>query len=182
MNLHATYGKQYRVALDPAADSFADPALHVIPTRTGEVYPHSATHAGVEVGRRFRSVHARLAAYPVHVRADELTTYLVPWSDLPALLPVLRPYKRRQVSEEQRQSLIQRTAAHRFTKPDGRGAANPAPESPATASLDPQPVGELPAVLGLDNGHLVQGPPAPSPSRGGPRSRSASSAACGEEA
>jgi hypothetical protein len=182
MNLRDVYSKQYRVDLDPAADSFADPTLHVIPTRTGEVYPHSDTHAGVEVGRRFRSVHKRLAGYPVHVRGEELTTYLVPWSDLPAVLPVLRPYKQRQVSAEQRQSLIQRTAAHRFAKQDGRGAANPAPESPATASLDLQLVCELPAVGGLDSGHLVQGPPAPSPSRGGPRSRSASCAACGEEA
>jgi hypothetical protein len=32
----------------------SDPWLHTIPTRTGEVYVHSETHAGVEVRTRCR--------------------------------------------------------------------------------------------------------------------------------
>jgi hypothetical protein len=141
MTLRATFGKQYRVALDPAADGYSDPALHTIPTRTGEVYVHSDSHAGVEVGRRFRSVHARLAGYPIHVRCDELTTYLVPWADLAEVLPWLRPWKRRQVSETERQRLAELSQKHSpFRHSTITGAAQPALESHAAPSLDPEAV------------------------------------------
>jgi hypothetical protein len=109
-NLRAVYGKRYRVGRDESTSSNHDPFLHVIPTRTGEVYAPGPGHAGVEVERRFRTVHARLreAGFAVHQQGDDLTTYLVPWADLERVLPWLRPWKRRRYSEEYRKVLAAR--------------------------------------------------------------------------
>jgi hypothetical protein len=121
-NLRDTYGKSYRVSYDPCADSFHDPAMHTIPTRTGEVYVHSETHAGVEISVRYRNRIKMLLGRGSRIHQDtaDMVVFLVPWESLEGVLPLLRPCKRRQVSEEERQRLIEITKRARFSKVAGR--------------------------------------------------------------
>jgi hypothetical protein len=122
-NLKEIYERQYRIALDPSATSWHDPWMHVIPLRVGEVYVHATTHAGIEVDSRRRAALAflRQAGYHQHLGGDDVTTFLVPWPDLPAVLRHLRPYRRRQVSESERQRLAEMTRPYRFRAGHGRG-------------------------------------------------------------
>jgi hypothetical protein len=109
-NLRNSYGRRYKVERDPAATDWADPWMHTIPTRTGTVYVHSATHAGVEIRSRLWGPIHRLteAGYPVHIKGkDDVTTLLVPWPALPAVLPILRPFWRRKISPEVRRRLAE---------------------------------------------------------------------------
>jgi hypothetical protein len=115
-NLRNTFADRYRLALDPAADSWGDPWMHTIPTRTGTVFVHSPTHAGVEVQSRRWGVIGKLkaAGYPVHAQGDDVTTFLVPWDDLEAVLPLLRPYRRRQLSPAEKQRRTTQLLANQF--------------------------------------------------------------------
>jgi hypothetical protein len=135
LNIRDTFGKQYRVALDPSAASWADPAYHVLRTKTGEVHVHGEEHAGVEVRSKHFSIIRDLAGrgFRLHQDGDELKTFLVPWEELADVLPMLRPYRRRQLSAEQRQRLAAASAPHRFTRRDGAGAA---PEGHAASPGD----------------------------------------------
>ncbi len=120
-NLREAYGDLYRIGRDPAADSWRDPWLHTIPTRTGEVYVHSETHAGVEVEARRWSIVSRLrtAGYRLHAGGEESFVFLVPWRDLRTVLPDLQPYRRRRLTTTQRERLAEVSARHRFARRAG---------------------------------------------------------------
>jgi hypothetical protein len=111
-NLRQLYGRIYRVGLDPCATSWQDVHMHVIPTRTGEVFVHGERYAGVEVEARRRATLGlmRRAGYSIQQDGDDVKTFLVPWEALEQLLPLLQPFKRRQVvlTEEQRGELVAR--------------------------------------------------------------------------
>jgi hypothetical protein len=141
MNLRETYGRLYRVALDPSATSWHDPAMHTIPTRTGCVYCHSEDLAGVEIGSRFcyRIAELHRRGYHTHQRGDDVTTLLVPWSTLPDVLPLLLPFKRRQVSEAERERLAAISQGTRFGRRDGTGDEPQSDRRLATPSVDAEP-------------------------------------------
>jgi hypothetical protein len=121
-NLRNSYGRRYKVERDPAATDWADPWMHTIPTRTGTVYVHSATHAGVEVKSRLWGPVRKLeaAGYPLHVGGPDVTTFLVPLDDLEAVLPLLRPYRLRQLSPAEKKRRTDQILANQFPLTEAR--------------------------------------------------------------
>jgi hypothetical protein len=155
VNLRETFGRQYKIGLDPAADSWRDPWYHTIPTRTGEVYVHGEQHAGVEVRRGCHAVaRLREMGFQVHQEGDDLTTFLVPWDRLAEILPLLNPWRRRQLSPERRQKLVEAGAPHRLRP--GAGARN------SRQGRDPAP-SDGPAVVSHAGTEICPDFPSPAP-------------------
>ena len=117
-HLKALYGDRYRVGLDPAADGWRDPWMMTIPTRTGEVYPHSPAYAAVEVKARCYSIIRPFRErFAVHQDGSDVVAFLVPWAELDDVLPLLKPYRQRRLSAAERERLITATKATRFKSP-----------------------------------------------------------------
>jgi hypothetical protein len=117
--MRVRFGSRYRVDLDLATTSWKDPWMHTMPTRTGTVFVHSPTHAGVEINAKHWSVIRKLEAtgYPIHIRGDDLTTFLVPWAYLKGELPLLQPYRAKRLNPTDRARKISQVSPHNFRPP-----------------------------------------------------------------
>jgi hypothetical protein len=103
VDLNRKYGNKYVVTIDSQSATGPrdrDPWLAVIETRTGLVYPYSATHLGVQVDGHPR-VARRLASlgYPLIQDGDTEKTFLVPADDLERIAPLIRPFRRRRFKD-----------------------------------------------------------------------------------
>lgn len=119
-NLRESYGKLYRVGLDPCATSWKDINLHVIEGRVGCVYVHGEDYAGVEIETRRWKARQLMeeAGFSPHLQADDVYTYLIPWSDLDKVIHLIRPRKRRQLSEEEKKQRVERLREFQFHRQD----------------------------------------------------------------
>lgn len=111
INLKSEFGSIYRVSLDESADIAGQTTedrvwLWQIKCKRGHVYVHGVNTLGAYCDRS-PSIK-RLLALPfvkLHQRGDRECTVTFDPSHLEEVLQVLSPYKRRQVSEEERQRL-----------------------------------------------------------------------------
>ncbi|MGH7787647.1 MAG: hypothetical protein ACRERC_12310 [Candidatus Binatia bacterium] len=141
IDLAATYGDRYRISSEPQA-ALWPPADRLWLARIACLHGH----VGVQGGRRLVAftdrarIGAQLRALPGIERAqgDAEVRAVFDVDHLSAVLALLRPYRRRQVSAAERARLAAMGAAHRFTAGDGLQGAFPAPESTQTGSADPQ--------------------------------------------
>ena len=103
VDLNQLYGQRYVVTTDRESamgPRDRDPWLCQIVTRTGLVYPHSATHLGVQVDGHPKLAR-RLArmGYPLIQDGDAEKTFLVPAGDLERIAPLIKPYRRRKYKD-----------------------------------------------------------------------------------
>jgi hypothetical protein len=103
VDLRLTFGHTYVVTAErePAeGPRDQDPWLALIVTRTGQVYPYSATHLGVQVDGHPR-VAGRLArmGYPLIQDGDSEKTFLVPAGDLDRIARLIKPRRRRRFKD-----------------------------------------------------------------------------------
>jgi hypothetical protein len=103
VDLRRTYGHKYAVTTDTDSAEGPrerDPWLARIETRTGQVYPYSATHLGVQVDGHPR-VAGRLVrmGYPPIQEGDTEKTFLVPAEDLDRIARLIKPRRRRRFKD-----------------------------------------------------------------------------------
>ena len=129
INLKETYGKRYRVEYEESYKAeFGegawrdDPWLQIIPCRYGHLYAYGENLIGVSVdGHRLIAGRiARLACTTVRQDGDdgELSASFAP-EHFDAIAKIMRPRRRKQISEKERKRLREMGAATRFASDDG---------------------------------------------------------------
>jgi len=128
INLKLDYGVKYRVGHDPAAlmepGGRKDPWLFTISCSNGHIYPHSAEELTYwqNGGRRLDGKYPFLRIYQ---DGQDERTYLFSPSDFKKVAAVVRPAKKRQLSDAARAKLAS-LARSNFSKNHGK---NPHSES-----------------------------------------------------
>jgi len=113
INLRKQFGKRFRVSKDPACDAehmrSPEPELMVMRCRTGaEIYPHGGTTLAVDLDghRGLRKRLERLACCRPYQQGDGFACFHFDVADFKAVARIVKPYRRRQLSPEQRARLI----------------------------------------------------------------------------
>jgi hypothetical protein len=117
IDLKARFGREYRIGLDPAAKSEADPWMFTLPGRRGFIYPHGGEALAVEVDGR-PILAKRVAAIPgvvLHQGGDREMTFLFPVALFDRVAELVQPRRRRRLSPEQRETNRTRLARYRFS-------------------------------------------------------------------
>jgi hypothetical protein len=152
-NLLQLVGDRYRVSFDPAYDPFRvprdklDPWMMVLRGHRGEIYPFGDDKLAVFATP---AVAAHLRAIPgltLWTDGSDGRTFVFPVSALDAVAQVIRPRKRRRLSEEARRQACERLARyHGQASPSLKGGIN-ALETHGTVSGEPEPTPGLPDVF-----------------------------------
>jgi hypothetical protein len=138
VNLQQEFGDRYRVTRDPASTprgATDDPWNQRIPTRSGEIYPFGAELLVVEVEghRKPRGQLSRLECCKPHQTGDEFGSFRFDAKHFDQIAEIVKPRKRWQVSEEERQRLAEMSAKYGFKggsdgrQPHQSGAVDGAP-------------------------------------------------------
>jgi hypothetical protein len=124
LNLRERFGRHYRIAFDPCYDpkgvprAKLDPWYMTIPCRLGTIYPVGGDRLAVEVDYH-PHVARKLAALPgaaLTQNGDREKTFTFPAALFDQVAAVVRPYRRRRVSEAQRQAAREALARYRARK------------------------------------------------------------------
>ncbi len=135
INLAERFGRRWRIGWEANGATKAQwpkedwPWLMEIPCRRGRVWPQggeilAAVGTGRNVGGKLRRLPCVLSA-----RGDFETVVTFHVNDIEAVLAILKPYRRRQLSEAQKARQVERLAAFRFAKSAAVQSENTAPES-----------------------------------------------------
>lgn len=116
INLKEMLGKRYRITWDEAKEpkTKADPWLMQIPCRYGMIYPYGGKLLAVEcdyhpgLGRRLRDLGLVLSQ-----GGDQEKTFLFPMERFEEVAAIVKPKKKRQLTEEQRKMAQERLATWR---------------------------------------------------------------------
>ncbi len=118
-NLRELYGNRFRIGHDPIAvtpSQRKDPWMMTIPCRGGAViYPHGGDVLAVEIDYR-PHLAKRLAAIPgvrLHQCGDGERTFLFPVDLFDQVAELVKPRRRRRLTQEQRAANAGRLAAWR---------------------------------------------------------------------
>lgn len=126
VNLRERFGHTYRITYDPAYSARhvprdkLDPWMMIIPCRAGEIWPHSGTTLAVELeGRRGVTVRRLLeiGVCRLYRDADDGATLLFDVADFATVAAIIKPRRRRQVSEANRRAARERMLAYNRQKP-----------------------------------------------------------------
>src|SRR5262249_13624280 len=110
IDLRHRFGARYRITHDPAAVTWGerrDPWMMELRCEGGTIYPLGGSKLAVEVDGRPWTAKA-LATLP----GDTETTFAFDVSRFDAVAQIVRPRKRRQVSEAERQRLAELSRRH----------------------------------------------------------------------
>jgi hypothetical protein len=134
INLRERLGNRFRISHDPAALTRGernDPWLMVVPCRFATIFPHGGDLLAVEANNHPR-VAQQLAALGLQVwqNGDAEKTLLFGLDRFDEVADVVKPHRRRQWTEEQKQAVAQRLAPHLF-----RSVVTPRQTAPKTADL-----------------------------------------------
>lgn len=142
IDLRKQFGNEYRISWDPSYDPKGkhrdnlDPWYARIPCRRGIfIYPHGGNRLGV-VCDYHPGLLKQLLALPrieIHQQGDQEATLLFDLGEFDAVAQIVKPRKRRRLSEVQKQACKERLAKVRPKLPTPR--QNSAPETV------PQPFG-----------------------------------------
>jgi len=115
-NLKELFGERYKITRDPAAGPRSqDPWLWQIPCLFGEVYPHGANTLGVSTHRRGAIANRimALACVTVTQNADDGINASFPLVEADAVFAIVKPRKRRRLSEKVRVAAIARFSSRK---------------------------------------------------------------------
>jgi hypothetical protein len=119
VDLAATFGRRFRVSREADGVTWFDwpeadrPWLYEIRGRRGVVWPHGGTRLGAS--SESPRIAAKLQALPFATpRGSEAIEFDVEHAE--TVFKIIRPYRRRQVSEAERARLRELGAAYRFEK------------------------------------------------------------------
>ena len=105
IDLRTLAGKRYRLAYDESRQGRDDdPWLLTIPCRCGHIYPHSATLLGVATNSRATGLKlAKLPGVEIWQDGSDGMNLVFPAHVFDKVASVVRPKRKRQLGEEQRQ-------------------------------------------------------------------------------
>lgn len=115
VNLRERFGEKYRIEYEEsywAEREIAgkdDPWLQIIPCDFGHIYPHGGTTLAASINKRGPTMRT-LVAMPccrLWQDADDGATVLFDVADFKAVAKIMRPKRRRQVSDEERARLAE---------------------------------------------------------------------------
>ena len=122
INLKDRYGDQYRIEFDPAYNprkvpgGKLDPWYMVIPCRRGSIHPHGGNLLAVDVD--YRAVTAKRVAaldgVALHQDGDCEKTFVFHVDLFDEVAKLVRPRRRRRLTEQQRRDGAARLRKHRF--------------------------------------------------------------------
>src|SRR5262249_55415242 len=104
LDLRQLFGETYRIGHDPAAVTRSeknDPWMATIPCRLGTIYPHGGDTLAVEIDGHpgvARKV-AAIAGVRLHQEGDREKTYLFQLDLFPQVAALVKPRRRRKLSE-----------------------------------------------------------------------------------
>ena len=118
VNLEALYGERFKIKRDPAYPACCkDPWTFVIPCeRDGEIYPHGGTLIACQIDGRPVTA-AKIEALPgakVTQEGGRDKTVVVDVRHAEAVFRIMKPRKRRRLSEKQRRIQSERLKEFRF--------------------------------------------------------------------
>jgi hypothetical protein len=148
LDIEGRYGRRYRVIPADETEYRETPVAErpwcvELRCRRGGVYPHGGSRLAAysragRIGTRLRALRFVLSA-----RGDDETVIVFEADDLPEVMAILRPYRRRQVSEAERERLRALSAVHGFPRRRISEGDSTAPEStqpPEDDPMDPEAV------------------------------------------
>jgi len=144
INLLEVFGNHYRITFDPAYSARGVPCgkldcwMMQVPCqgRGVTIYPYGGNSLAVEVDRR-PSIAAKLRGIEglkLHQDGDNETTFLFDVALFEQVAEVVKPRRKRQVSDERRQELVS------YGRRYGFGAQKSTPERAQTLSGDSQTI------------------------------------------
>lgn len=116
INLRERFGKLYRISHDEAAESRNDPWTYTLSCERGTIYPHGGDLLAVEVDGRPITAK-KVAALPgvvLHQDGDHEKTFLFHVDLFEQVAELVKPRKRRHLTDEQRAAAAVRLAEHQF--------------------------------------------------------------------
>ena len=148
INLRRRFGRRFKVKYEPAYEAehgrgarVEDPWLMVLPCRYGHLYPFGGTllAASVDGHPNVAGVLRRLRCCRIHQDGDfgELTV-VFDVADFPKVAKIMKPRRRRVLSEEARQALLQASQATRF-QPPRHGVESDLEARPRVPEAQPDP-------------------------------------------
>jgi hypothetical protein len=117
IDLQDQFGEDYQIGLDESADGRADPWHLTVLCERGEIYPFGGDFLAVEIIGH--PVIARQVAdidgVRLHQDGDGEKTYVFHAELFHLVAAFVRPRRRRKLSDEDRDRLVQAGACYRFT-------------------------------------------------------------------
>lgn len=138
----ATLGKQYRVVTEDAyfgdngdATRADDPWLQIIPCQRGHIYPHGGNLLAVATATRGGTAKAIRAIPGVDVLqdGDDGINASFPVELFPQVAELMKPHRRRQFTQEERDRLAELGRAHHFKPRHGAKTSETEQETARTA-------------------------------------------------
>lgn len=107
IDLKAGYGKRFRVVSEDGNSRNTDPWLWQLLCVSGHVYPHAGQRLGAATAKRGPLIGKLLAVPSARMEqdADDGANISFDATDLVAVLAIMRPRRRRQLSPEQREKM-----------------------------------------------------------------------------
>jgi hypothetical protein len=139
IDLKQLAGKRYRLDYDPARQKRDDdPWLLTIPCRHGHIYPHSAELLGIATNTRTTGLKlAKLPGVEMWQDGDDGCNLTFPPHVFAKVASVVKPKRRKVLSEEQRQKLAEAGKATRIrAKSQGVQCSKSGQIPPRAASVD----------------------------------------------
>jgi hypothetical protein len=123
VNLGARFGRRYRIGWEANGAMKAQwqreewPWLMELRCHRGKVYPWGGELLQAWTDRRRTGAQLRALPCVLHAKGDDETVIRFYVDHIEAVLAVLKPYRRRQLSEAQKKQQADRLAAFRFGQP-----------------------------------------------------------------
>lgn len=134
IDLRDRFGRDYHIGLDPAADRRGDPWYFTLPCRKGVIYPFGGDLLAVEIighpviARRVGNI----PGVRLHQDGDSEETYVFHAELFLSVAVLVLPRKRRRLSDEDRERLVQAGASFRFTSGHSSAAKAQNPVEPVS--------------------------------------------------
>jgi hypothetical protein len=120
IDIRRCYGHKYRVISEDLNSRNSDAWAWTIPAARGHLYLHSPDRLGAATnGRRVGRILARLSGVRIEQEADDGLNLSFPVEQFKAVARVMRPKRRRQISERERRRLTDVGRASRFAPKKG---------------------------------------------------------------
>lgn len=141
LDLETRFGRRYRIVPADETEYRETPVGErawcvEIRCHHGGVYPFGGTRLAAYSRTGVTGGKLRRLPFILSARGDEEVVIVFEAEHLSAVLAILRPYRRRQVSEAERERLREMGAVHRFGRGDGVQGGQTASESTIEAEDD----------------------------------------------